>query len=198
MNDTTTLYRLFDKDDALLYVGIARTWQSRMLQHAADKDWWHDVARIDVIAHPTRDAALEAERLTIMTEGPRHNIMHNGTGSRHRRQPPEAEIGYQPSLGMPLRRGQCVALGLRTGECPVGLVESADEEWVSITHFNWMIELFVGKTLAFRIADVERVLWADWRSGMSMHGHNDVVFEMDPLAEFQTKWKTKMPTEPVS
>lgn len=183
MDDKTTLYRLYDHQDRLLYIGIARSWPSRMTQHAADKTWWKDVHRVAVEEHSSRPAALEAERSAIGSEAPLHNVVHNSkTAKPLVTQASEAPV---PSYGTPLRRGQVVALGLDGGDCPVGLVEGADEEWVSITLISWIIGMFDGNTIAVRIADVRRMLWADW--GTQRNGRPE--FDVEPLGRFQTAWK---------
>lgn len=74
MTEHTTLYRLYDAADALLYVGIAGNPGRRFEQHHADKPWWGHVARITLEHHPTRAAALRAELDAIRAENPRHNI----------------------------------------------------------------------------------------------------------------------------
>lgn len=73
----TTLYRFFNADDELLYVGIAVRFEQRRLQHQSDKTWWPEVARWVLAEHPCRlDAAL-AERDAIIAELPRYNVMHH-------------------------------------------------------------------------------------------------------------------------
>lgn len=72
--DSTTLYRLHDAADALLYIGIAGNPGRRFQQHRGDKPWWGEVARVILEHHPTRAAALAAELHAIRTEHPRHNI----------------------------------------------------------------------------------------------------------------------------
>ncbi|MFB4275783.1 GIY-YIG nuclease family protein [Nonomuraea sp. MTCD27] len=74
MTQPTTLYRLYDTADRLLYVGVAGNPGRRFEQHRAEKPWWGQVARITLEHHPTREAALDAELTAIRTENPRHNI----------------------------------------------------------------------------------------------------------------------------
>jgi predicted GIY-YIG superfamily endonuclease len=74
----TTLYRLFDAEGALLYVGISQYPKDRLKQHRASKAWWSLVARTTTETHPTRAAAEEAERVAIAREEPRYNIAHVG------------------------------------------------------------------------------------------------------------------------
>lgn len=73
-NDPTALYRLFDKDGALLYVGITWDVEQRMTGHRSDKAWWPDVTERRVEWLPNRPLALAAELDAIRAEQPRYNI----------------------------------------------------------------------------------------------------------------------------
>lgn len=77
MDEPTHLYRAFDVTGRLLYVGIARNWPSRWTSHARTAAFFAEVSRLDVETHPTRDAALDAERAAIKRERPAHNVVHN-------------------------------------------------------------------------------------------------------------------------
>ena len=68
-----TLYRLFDAEDSLLYVGVTFMPGHRINQHSK-KTWGAGIARKELVTFPNRREALEAERKAIQTEGPRHNI----------------------------------------------------------------------------------------------------------------------------
>lgn len=71
-----TLYRFYDKRGRLLYIGIALEFLGRWRKHRK-RDWWPQVARMEIEPHPSRIAALAAERAAIIAERPRHNIQHN-------------------------------------------------------------------------------------------------------------------------
>lgn len=71
------LYRFWDADRHLLYVGITVNPGARWKNHTKDKAWWLDVAHVTIEQHPTRQAVLDAERTAILTERPRHNVVHN-------------------------------------------------------------------------------------------------------------------------
>lgn len=72
----TALYRHFDEDNALLYVGISRSVTARLAQHS-QSPWDHLIRRIDVEHYETREEAEAAEKLAIKTEKPIHNVAHN-------------------------------------------------------------------------------------------------------------------------
>lgn len=73
---TTALYRYYDQDDRLLYVGIANEPFRRMAQHRHGKGWWTEVVRVDIEQFDSRPEAAEAERLAIVNEHPLYNITH--------------------------------------------------------------------------------------------------------------------------
>lgn len=68
------LYRFFDADDQLLYVGISLQGLRRMSTHQATKPWWPTVVRTSLEHFPDRESAREAERVAIAEEGPLYNI----------------------------------------------------------------------------------------------------------------------------
>lgn len=72
----TQLYRWFDKDDNLLYVGISYSAMVRASQHKAkSNDGWYDLAVKSTTENfDSRDAALKAESIAIKTEKPKYNI----------------------------------------------------------------------------------------------------------------------------
>lgn len=70
----TALYRLFDAEGTLLYIGISGNLKTRFAKHAVHKPWWPEVARKTVEWHLTRTDAAEAEDKAIKTEKPKHNI----------------------------------------------------------------------------------------------------------------------------
>jgi len=78
IDSTTDLYRYFDAEGRLLYVGISFSAIARAAQHRESTGWWCDVARMHVEHLPTRSDALDAERQAIRTEQPLHNVVHNG------------------------------------------------------------------------------------------------------------------------
>jgi hypothetical protein len=70
----TALYRLFDSEGRLLYVGIAFDPQARWLGHSSTKSWWNEVERREVEWHDTRSHALAVESNVILNEAPLYNI----------------------------------------------------------------------------------------------------------------------------
>ena len=77
----TAVYRFFDADGRLLYVGMTGNIQLRWRTHAADKPWWPEVARQATVWYETRAEAAVAESEAIRGEDPLYNI--SGTPRQH-------------------------------------------------------------------------------------------------------------------
>ena len=76
-DEPTALYRWFDADDQLLYVGISNNVVRRSGEHAKAKAWMRQAVRNTVEWLPDRASALAAEEAAIESEHPKHNIVHN-------------------------------------------------------------------------------------------------------------------------
>jgi hypothetical protein len=70
------LYRHFDVDDVLLYVGISERPGARSSGHAADSVWVQFAVREEAVWLDSREEALAAERITIQSEKPLFNRQH--------------------------------------------------------------------------------------------------------------------------
>jgi hypothetical protein len=71
----TNLYRCFDGDGRLLYVGIS--WSTkRFNQHLNGKRWWREVRTITIDHHRSRSRAARAEVEAIKAEDPLYNRAH--------------------------------------------------------------------------------------------------------------------------
>lgn len=76
----TALYRHWDADGALLYVGISSDPVRRMAEHRSASDWAHDVADTAIKWFDGREEAVKAEAQAICEEKPLHNIAHGNGG----------------------------------------------------------------------------------------------------------------------
>lgn len=74
----TDVYRHYDKDGILLYVGISLSTLSRLSQHKEISSWYHKIVTIKIEKFESRYEALKAEEEAIIMERPIHNIMHSG------------------------------------------------------------------------------------------------------------------------
>lgn len=162
------LYRFFDNDGALLYVGISLSAAQRASQHKHEKQWWPDVARMDVERHPNRAAALDAERHAITTERPIYNIVHNKQGGQR---PAEASV---------------VALLLSNGRCPIGLIKHANDRYVTLSLYSFFTGDFGHKS---QIVPVDDILHTATATIDRRDPDGTVVYDMDHLADVQTFWQ---------
>ncbi len=71
-----TLYRHFDRDGRLLYVGISLCSLTRLVDHKSSA-WFGDIATVTFERRNGRKDALRAERAAIRQENPVHNIAHS-------------------------------------------------------------------------------------------------------------------------
>lgn len=76
---TYTLYRMFDGNGRLLYIGLTNNTRTRLKNHADDKAWWGQVHNVTLEHFPSRTALEDAERAAIQSERPLHNVVHNAS-----------------------------------------------------------------------------------------------------------------------
>lgn len=75
------LYRLYDAEDVLLYIGETNNPVERYVEHSLTKDWWPEVASHSVEWWTDgREKVEERERRAIRDEFPLHNIAHQPRG----------------------------------------------------------------------------------------------------------------------
>lgn len=72
----TALYRHYDAEGRLLYVGVTNNPDRRKAYHQAQSDWIGATVRVDVQWHQSRSIALAAEAKAICEENPIHNKHH--------------------------------------------------------------------------------------------------------------------------
>ena len=81
----TTLYRAYDADDRLLYIGITDDVYRRLDKHAVHSPWAVHATKITLERHPDRETATAAERSAIDNEDLVFNRdrRSNGRGPRN-------------------------------------------------------------------------------------------------------------------
>lgn len=76
-NQTTDLYRHYDKHGNLLYVGISLSAVHRLSQHKSNSLWASEITSIEIERFTSREDALQAERQAIEQEKPVWNTTYN-------------------------------------------------------------------------------------------------------------------------
>ena len=82
----TTLYRHFNADGVLLYVGISLSALYRLSQHADHSEWYNEISKVEMEHFCDRPSAMVAERKAVISEGPLHNIHHKKKPNKTRYQ----------------------------------------------------------------------------------------------------------------
>lgn len=102
------VYRMYDDDGQLLYVGISKTLATRLTQHHRDKPWAAQIASVVGKRYTSREAARAAEIEAIQKENPQYNIQDRAKSVDRVKQ--AADIWGQMDT---TERSDAVALGER-------------------------------------------------------------------------------------
>ena len=122
------LYRFFDMEGELLYIGITMDPGSRWRGHRGDKPWWTEVRNITVEPQPDRATALEVECAAIKRERPRYNRVHAHTPQSGRR---AAQMLARADSETTARyRSRCLICD--QGVLPVELYPTEGAEWLAL------------------------------------------------------------------
>ena len=70
----TYLYRHYDNNDNLIYVGISLSYAHRLSQHKDHSHWFDKIKTVKIETFNNRKTALEAETNAIKNENPKCNI----------------------------------------------------------------------------------------------------------------------------
>ena len=79
------VYRHYDADDNLLYVGVSRNPQNRIDTHRKTAHWFNDSVRVEHEKYSDRESAIHAETAAIKSESPKWNVINNPL-------PPDVEV----------------------------------------------------------------------------------------------------------
>ena len=72
MTSQTDLYRHYDADGRLLYVGISLNHVARLGQHKVNSEWFRSIKTVTIESFGSRDEARQAEARAIRDELPLH------------------------------------------------------------------------------------------------------------------------------
>jgi len=70
------LYRFWDADGLLLYVGISKDFDKRTTQHQKGSSWYEFHAQYKIQEIPMESTAIDYEKFVVQTEKPLFNIQH--------------------------------------------------------------------------------------------------------------------------
>ena len=75
------LYKFYNKDEELLYIGITNSPDKRFYIHSMDKEWFNEVDKVMCSDKMTRNEVSIYEIYTIMAEHPKYNVEYTDGGS---------------------------------------------------------------------------------------------------------------------
>jgi predicted GIY-YIG superfamily endonuclease len=110
-DEPTALYRLYDANDVLLYLGITFSPRARWEQHRREKTWAHLVTRRTVEWYPDRPSALAAEAAATAAEKPLHDYSwrHRQEQEKPEWRDPEGQQVVMDGVTTAIRNGEYVA-----------------------------------------------------------------------------------------
>ena len=117
MSQITSLYRHWDAEGRLLYVGISISALARQIAHRADAHWWDEVTRITIERFSSVAEAENAERVAIAAENPLHNTI---------RRKPRPQPAFEPQTPKPSFE---IRDGMSAVEREVMLSEAYEAGW---------------------------------------------------------------------
>lgn len=79
MTGSAAVYRAYDRNGRLLYIGATTRVKDRLDCHRSQSWWYRLVARFEIESHPTAAAAFAAEAQAIRDEAPAFNRTHTGS-----------------------------------------------------------------------------------------------------------------------
>lgn len=72
-----SVYKLYDVEDTLLYVGLSKSLGQRLTAHEKSKEWWSKVVEVAIERFEVYGQAKRKERHLITWLRPLYNKQHN-------------------------------------------------------------------------------------------------------------------------
>lgn len=94
MLEKAAVYRHYNTDGDLLYVGASLNPFRRFLQHQGKSSWAYEAVNMTVEWYDSREDAETAEMVAISKEKPRYNIAGKPNRARDRYIPVAGEYGW--------------------------------------------------------------------------------------------------------
>ncbi len=82
-NSPQALYRFWDKNNTLLYIGISNNFLGRIRQHTHTADWFQQAHNVTIEHYNSRAEVEQAEVKAIKAELPLYNKTHNPIYESH-------------------------------------------------------------------------------------------------------------------
>jgi len=82
-NNSQALYRFFDNNNNLLYIGISKAFVNRLNAHSFTAEWFFRASYVTIEHFETRQQVESAEKHAIKSELPKYNKAHNPNYESH-------------------------------------------------------------------------------------------------------------------
>lgn len=188
MSEVTDLYRHFNLEGELLYVGISINAFERYKQHAIEKDWFDSVINMTVERFSTRQQALEAEKAAIKAEKPKYNVVHNPIAPKQRvkKESPKAVKSYISSEMAKAVKFERINCAFPSVSASANFI--VGEEYVYYQRSGWYRSCDVFKVLLIIDDDVIQIKFKDGKTKLRVVTRNFV----DSVEKYTEEvWSTK-------
>lgn len=78
MRCKSSVYKMYDRNGELLYIGVSSAAVYRFTQHMETAHWSNDVAKIEIDPPMYCEEAIKQEKQAIKELKPKYNIAHSG------------------------------------------------------------------------------------------------------------------------
>lgn len=155
--ERTALYRIYDGDGLLLYIGISKDFGRRWKDEARDFSWWDEHRRMTVDWYDSRKEAEAAETAAIKTEWPRYNKVH---AVRERLSGPEPILTSHGTYALSEAelRAMPVAMDIATASHALGMSAAKGYRLAKAGKFPVRIQRWVGGPERVLLTDIYRYL----------------------------------------
>lgn len=142
------LYRMYDKNDVLLYIGISTQVMARLHSHWSSKEWICEVENIYIERFQTKRDLEEAETKAIKEEKPKYNIALN-------------QIKIRPEVKEKRRRQRRAF-----SSALIDFVESKNKSWIEVSYELGICKTAISRWKNARVAPNRQMLkvieeWSD-------------------------------------
>lgn len=131
------LYRHFDKDGRLLYIGVSFATFWRLSAHRNEASWYHEIRTIKIEKFATRNDAMKAEAIAIRDERPLNNKVCNLNG-RFDNQTKKLWLTLSDIAAILKLTRKTVYRHIEKGMLPPAFPKSKPARWLRSEFMDWL------------------------------------------------------------
>jgi len=165
----TQLYRYFDKDNNLLYVGISFSAAVRASEHRRTSAWYSSAVKMTMENFDTRKECELAEQNAIRKEKPLHNITCTPRQNQHLRKDrfEKVDHGYPKFKREPLDRFSVLRdfdnlkddeeVELYIASCILDIEETVMTKWVEKQKYGIKFDIDYSGNIVFKVGYIREI-----------------------------------------